>query len=210
MKRSTLLSLVVAAAMFAAPSFAATPAIGVATAVGTFTVDSTAVTGSTNVLDGTEVQTTVAPSEIRLQNGVDVRLATRSAGAVFNDHVVLHQGAVRVGNFGDYTVNASQLEVKADDPGAQAIIRMNKNTVEIASIGGSVQVTDGLALTTHVLPGTKMAFQQSGVAPAQTGAAPAPKPLPSDTKTLYWAIGATAVAAIVIGSIAAAQGKSPF
>jgi hypothetical protein len=210
MKQSTALKLVVVAAVFAAFSFPATPVIGVATAVGTFTVNSASVSGTTSVLDGTEVQTTVAPSEIRLQNGVDVRLATRSAGAVFNDHVVLHEGAVRVGNFGDYSVNASKLEIRADDSRAQAIIRMHKDTVEIASIGGSVQVTDGLSFTTHVLAGTKVAFQQSGAAPAQTGAAPAPKPLPSDTKTLLWVIGVTAVAAIVIGSIAAAQGKSAF
>ncbi len=206
MKGSVLLHLVIATAMFAAASFAAEPAIGVASALGTFTVDSTDVTGSTDLLNGAEILTTVAPSEIHLRNGVNVRLATRSAGAVFNDHAVLYEGALRVGNFGDYTVHASQFEVKADDPGAQAIIRMDKDTLEIASIGGSVQVTDGLALTTHVLSGTKMAFQQSGAAPA-----PAHRhKVASDRNTLLWAIGITAAAAIVIGCIAAAQGKSPF
>jgi hypothetical protein len=205
-------------ALFASNALAVGPSIGVATAVGTFSVDESPVVGSVNLSDGAKLQTTTSPSDVRLQNGAEVRLATRSAGTFFNDHISLDRGAVRVANFSGLTVNVNQLQIVSDDPGAQAVIRMQKKTIEIASIGGDVRVMDS-GLLTRVSSGTKMSFQ-SGANPdtaqtqpqSQTGAAPAPTPgkMPSDQKTFLWVIGITAVAALAIGLTAAAQGKSPF
>jgi hypothetical protein len=151
-----------------------------------------------------------------MATGADVRLATRSSGIFYADHVSLDQGALRVGNFTGLTVNARQLQVSSDDAGAQAVIRISRKNIEVASVGGAVNVMDS-GLLTRVAAGTKMSFQQSGATPADqqstttTGAAPAPqKRMPGDEKTFMWAIGITAVAALVIGLTAAAQGKSPF
>lgn len=215
MTRNTFLTLVFAAMLSAAPVVAANASIGVATAVTSFSVDNSTVTGNANVFDGTELQTTIAPSDVRLRNGVDVRLATRSAGTVFDDHVVLRQGAVRVTNFGSYAVKASQLQIEADSPETQAVVRMTGKKIEVASLGGTLRVTDGGAMLTRVAAGTKMFFQsnpaQTGAAPAQTGAAPAPEKGPqSDKKTYLWAAGICAVGGAIAGGIAAAQGKSPF
>lgn len=206
---------VLAVVLVAACAFAASPTIGVASALGTYSVDSLPVSGSTTLAEGTSLETANAPSDVRLENGVSVRLATRSAGTVYGDHVVLEQGAVRVGNFGDYTVNARHLLIAADTPGAEAVIRMTGKTVEVASLGGAVRVSDGGAMLTRVTAGTKVSFQDSGAAAgqpqavAQTGAAPGSK-VPSDKHTLMWIIGITAAAALALGLTAAAQGKSPF
>jgi hypothetical protein len=109
------------------------------------------------------------------------------------------------------------LEIGSDEAGAQAIVRINRKAIEVASVGGAVNVMDG-GLLTRVAAGTKMSFQQSGASntPAQqsasTGASQvAPKSkMPGDEKTFLWAIGITAVAALAVGLTAAAQGKSPF
>jgi hypothetical protein len=211
MSKLCSLAIMAASVLFMVPAFAAGPSIGVATTVGTFSLNESPVSGSINLSDGAKLQTTTAPSDVRLQSGAQVRLATRSEGTFFADHVSLDKGAVRVGSFSGLTVNASQLQIVSDDPNAQAVIRMNKKTIEIASIGGAVNVTDS-GLMTRVAAGTKMSFQ-SGASPAPastTGAAPSPSKLPGDQKTFLWVIGITAVAALAIGLTAAAQGKSPF
>jgi hypothetical protein len=181
-------------------------------------VNQAAVSGPTNLSDGSSLETTTTPTEIHLAIGADVRLATRSAGTFYADHVQLNQGALRVSNFGGLKVNASQLEIGSDDPGAQAVIRFKRNNIEIASVGGAVNVMDS-GMLTRVAAGTKMSFQQSGAGtnpqaqPANTGAATAaPKTgkMPGDEKTFIWVIGITAVAALVVGLTAAKQGKSPF
>lgn len=222
MTRNGFLALAVSAVCSAAPAFAAGPSIGVATALGSYSVNSSSVTGTAEVFDGTQLRTTISPSDVHLANGADVRLATRSTGALFSDHLELRDGALRVSNFDSYPVQARQLQIQADTPGAEAIVRMRGRTVEIASLGGTVKVTDGGAMLTRVAAGTKMAFQnttppagQTGAAPGQTpsttGAAPAPEQGPiSNKKAILWAAGVCAVGGIAVGAIAAAQGKSPF
>ena len=187
--------------LLSASAFGATPAIGVATAVGAYSVNSLPVSGSTNLTDGTVLQTTGSPSDIRLENGVSVRLATRSEGTIYSDHAELGQGAMRVGNFSGFSVNARDLQIQGDSPASEAVIRLTKKTVEVASIGGDVRVMDS-GLLTRVAAGTKMSFDQTGATPnqnaqaaqpAKSGAAPAPRG-PSDSKTFLWVIGICAAA----------------
>jgi hypothetical protein len=81
---------------------------------------------------------------------------------------------------------------------------MGKKTVDVASIGGNLNVSDGGAMLTRVVSGTRVSFRNGG------GQTPTKKALPSDTHIMLWMIVATAAAAITIGAIAASQGKSPF
>ena len=219
MRRNVILTLVVAAALSAASSYAGTLAIGVASAVGALSVNDALMMGNVDVFDGTQLRTTITPSDVHLDRGVDVRLATRSAGTVFGDHMVLREGAVRVANFANYPVQVQDLQVQADAPGTTAIVRTTAKIIEVASIGGTVKVTDGGAMLTRVAAGSKMSFQnqtnatnpgQTGAAPGKTGSAQAEKGPISDKKAFLWAAGVCGVGAIVVGSIAAAQGKSPF
>lgn len=221
MTQKLVLSLTFAA-LFATSSFAAgagngpvaNAPIGIAMGIGTFTVDSASVAGPIDIASGTELQTTITPSDVHLENGVDVRLATRSTTTLYGDRVVLKDGAVRVNHFADYSVQVGGLTVQADSFGTEAIIRTTPKNIEIASIGGTVRVSDGGAMMTRVAAGTKMAFQNTGANPGQTptvtGAAPAEKGPISDKKAILVSAGVCAVGAIVVGSIAAAQGKSPF
>jgi hypothetical protein len=203
-------------ALLTTPLWANAPAsIGVATTIGSVSVNQTVVSGSADLVDGARLETASVPTDVRLNTGAEVRLATRSSGSFFADHVQLEQGALRVADFSGVTVAAAQLQINSDDAATQVIVRLTKKTVEVASVGGAVNVMDS-GILTRVAAGTKMSFEQTGATPANqsptpTGAAAAPKSrMPGDEKTLLWAIGITAVAALAIGLTAAAEGKSPF
>ncbi len=194
MRRHILLT---AAVLWAVSCFGAAPAIGTSN-------------GGAPLLEGTQLETASAPSDVSLENGVSLRLSPQSAGTVFSDHMVLEEGSAHVGNFRGFTIDAGRLQIRGNEPGAQAAVRVTSKTVEIASIGGSLNVTDGGAMLTRVVSGTRVSFQQSAASPAQTGAAPGHRRLPSDQHIMVWLIGITAAAALAIGLTAAAQGKSPF
>jgi ferric-dicitrate binding protein FerR (iron transport regulator) len=219
MRRNVILTLAVVAALPAASSNAETLEIGVASAVRALSVNNALTMGNVEVFEGAELRTTIAPSDVHLDRGVDVRLASRSAGTVFGDHMVLRDGAIRVANFANYPVQVQDLQVQADAPGTTAIVRRTAKTIEVASIGGTVKVTDGGAMLTRVAAGSKMSFQnqtngtnsgQTGAAPGKNGSGPAEKGPISDKKAFLWAAGVCGVSAIVLGSIAATQGKNPF
>jgi len=149
------------------------------------------------------VQTEGLAREVVLPNGVSLRLEARSMGTIYADHAVLEQGAARVSHFGGYQVQAGNLLIESETPASQVVIRFEKDTVEVASLGGPVRVTDGGVMLTRVAAGSKVAFQA-------TGAAPGAKKGPSETKVFVWVIVAISAAALAIGLTAAAQGKSPF
>lgn len=200
--------------LFAAASLAlpAGMPIGVATAIGAYTVNDAVAQGATAISDGANLTTTLTPTQVMLANGVDVTLATRTRGQLYTDHVVLSDGAVKVNHFDpDFSVSVRSLTIQSDSPQADAIVRANGNTVEVASLGGSVRVTDGVRMV-RVYSGTKMAFAKAnaGAGQTQTGASTPVPPNEADTHALEWSIVVIAAAAAIIGGVAAYQGKNPF
>ena len=190
------ISTLFAAAILCASSCYGAPAIGMAT-------------GNSTITEGMQLETAAAASDVCLQNGVSLRLFPKSEGMVFSDHVVLEDGSLRAGHFNGYTIHAGDLQIQASETTTQAVVRMMNKTIEVASVGGNLNVTDGGAMLTRVASGTRMAFQQP-IASAQTGQTPAHKKLPSEEHVMLWLIVATGAAALAIGLTAAAQGKSPF
>jgi ferric-dicitrate binding protein FerR (iron transport regulator) len=149
------------------------------------------------------IRTDGAARDVVLANGVSLRLEARSVGTIYADHAVLEQGAARVSHFGGYQVQAGDLLIESETPASQAVIRLEKDTVEVASLGGPVRVTDGGVMLTRVTAGSRVAFQA-------TGAAPGAKKGPSETKVWVWVIVAISAAALAIGLTAVSEGKSPF
>jgi hypothetical protein len=142
------------------------PVIGVASAFGSFTVNSSRVAGNSNLYDGSQVNTGVTTSQIFLQGGPSVLLATNTGATLYADHLVLTQGSVRVDNMNKYDVQALGYRVAAEDPNAQAAIRLRDGAVEVASMSGAVRVFDPSgAMLTRVGAGTASSFK-----PGQTGA----------------------------------------
>jgi len=198
------------ATAIAGPLSAGTAPIGIVSAIASYSLNDSSQTGAASIASGTTVATTTAPSDIRLDNGAELRLGTRSSATVYDDHLALNEGAVRLGSFTDYSVNFHNLQVVADSPAAQAIVRVHNDRVEVASLGGSVRVSDGGAMMTRVGAGTKATFQAQNTSSrrSRTGASPADRI--EERNTLLWTVVGVSSAALVIGGIAAYQGKSPF
>lgn len=155
---------------------------------------------------GEPFHTENAATDIHLESGVAVHLAARSTGTIFTDHAILNEGAARISNFNGYPVEAHGLQIESETPNAQAVIRFQKDTVEVASIGGALNVSAGGALLTRVTSGTRMSFQNTGA----TIGPPSGKRRWSETKTWVCVIVGISATALAIGLTAAAQGKSPF
>ncbi len=150
---------------------------------------------------GTDLNTAAAGSELQSASGADVHIAPRSSSTVYADHVVLNEGSLQIRNFSGYPVNVRQLEVAAEDAHTQAVVRVRSDTIEIASLGGGLSVKEAGAMLTRVTAGTRISFQRSNSSPSGFKRH-------TNHHTLYWIIGGVAVAALVIGLTAVAQGKS--
>jgi hypothetical protein len=171
MKLTCLRIVAAVTALSAGSAFAVTPVIGVASAFGSFTVNSSQVTGNSNVYDGSQISTGSTASQIYLQGGPSVMLATNTGATVYNDHLVLTQGAVRVDNMNKYDVQALGYRVAADEPNSQAAVRLREGAVEVASMSGVLKVFDPSgAMLTRIGAGTASAFKpgQSGADPGNT------------------------------------------
>ena len=162
-----------AAVLSIACARAAAPAIGVASAVGTFTLDSTRVEGNSNLFEGSRIKTGMASSQLYLQNGAALTLGTNSSGTVYQDRIVLEQGAARFDKMERYAVEAANYRLEAAQPATQAVVRLNGNIVEAAALHGALTVFDRRgALLTRIGAGTASAFQNNPPQSPQTGANP--------------------------------------
>jgi hypothetical protein len=147
----------------AAASFAVGPSIGIASAVGTFVVNSNLVDGNANLFEGSEIKTSKASSQIFLQTGASLTLGIDSAGTIYRDHLVLHQGAAKIDNMNGYSVRAANYRIEQGERASQAVVRLDSEMVEVAALAGSLNVFDRKgAMLTHIGTGTASAFQAGG------------------------------------------------
>jgi hypothetical protein len=169
MKLDCFKMLGIAFAMSAVSAFATTPTIGVASAYGKFTVNSAQVSGNANLFDGSQVRTDKAASQLFLQSGASVLLAANTAATVYNDRLVLSEGAARIDNMSKLSVEAAGFRVVPEDATSQAAVRLNKGTVEVASVSGAINVfnKEG-AMLTRIGAGTASAFKPGGQSGAST------------------------------------------
>jgi hypothetical protein len=157
-----LLSLCVVAA-----SFAASTVIGLVVANGSFQVDRSSVRGSATLFDGNVIETNVSSSQLQLNNGVSLRLASESRARVYESRLVLEKGIGQLEST-HYRIEAASLQVEADKPGATARVQLTgPRRVVVAARAGEVRVSnsDGV-LIARLDSGREMAFepQESGAA----------------------------------------------
>jgi hypothetical protein len=155
-------------AVFFALSYAAagTTAIGTATARGSMLVDSSVVNGNATLFDGSVLETSEATTAVRLDKGVEIKLATGSRGTLYRDRMVLDKGASELVS-GRFLLQASGLRVTPDAPNSRGVVSFqNNNTVQVSALQGSLDVAnDHGFLLASVRPGHMMLFNM-----AQAGA----------------------------------------
>jgi len=116
---------------------AATPGIGIAMSQGSILINSSTSAGNATIFDGNTLETQTAASQVRLNGGAQLKLASDSRGTVYSDHVDLQKGSA---NITGYSANANGLNVRADGKASAAISMRDQGVVEIAALTGNVHV----------------------------------------------------------------------
>jgi hypothetical protein len=153
---------------------AATPGIGIAMSDGNILINSSASAGNATIFDGSTLETQTAASQVRLNGGAKLKLASDSKGTVYSDHVDLQKGSA---NITGYSANANGLNVRADGKASAAISMRDQGVVEIAALTGNVHVYNAAGLNVaNLAPGRALDLK-----PQDAGAS-APSSLTGCTK----------------------------
>jgi len=130
---------------------AATSGIGVAMSEGTILINSSTAAGNATIFEGSTLETQSATSQVRLNGGAQLRLASGSRGTVFTDHVDLQKGSARIAG---YSANANGLNVRADGKASATVSMRDQGVVEIAALTGSVHVFNAAGFNVaNLVPG---------------------------------------------------------
>jgi hypothetical protein len=139
MKKLTIRNLQVAIVSLAVVNaMAATASIGIATARGSFRVDDSYVAGNATLFDGASIETGASTSELNLSKA-RVVVATETRGRVYQDRLILDRGRVQWSGSG-YRTLAGEFQVVGADGASKALVSRKGETVEVASLSGTVNV----------------------------------------------------------------------
>jgi hypothetical protein len=171
-KRTNLWSLIAVAALFVPTQGITAPdVIGTASARGSMRVDGAPVVSNATLFNGSVVETDKATTALRLDNGIEVKLATSSNARLYRDRMVLEKGSGEVmPGAGGFTVEANHLRVIPDQPYSRGVVSMvNTASMNVAVISGGFHVTTGSGLLlARIQPGNIMNFDDAGGQGAST------------------------------------------
>jgi len=210
MKPNTAGKFVAITLLSTVTAFAGSPSIGVASSFGSFTVGTSQVTGSAQIANGSQIKTDKLPSQVALQNGTRVLLATNSSASVYDDRLLLFHGSARLDQMNDYGVEASGLRIVPDNANSAAAVRLNAGAVEVASIAGTVKVLGpNGAMLTRVGAGTASSFKPQSGAGGQKSGGGAVATITSGNTLLYVAI-VSGLAGVALGAAALVNSSSSY
>jgi len=144
-------------------------AIGVAVANGSFRVDDSMVAGNATLFDGSQLETALASSEVRLSGGVHMRLAAGSRGRVFRDRLVLEKGLGELESGSGYRIEALGLRVLPEGDNASGRVAVTaERKLQALALTGSLRVTaaDGTVVAL-LTPGNALEFAPQAVTGVQ-------------------------------------------
>ena len=138
----------------------ASTAIGFAAANGTFQINAKETRGNATLFDGSVIETGRVPSQLQLDNGVQVRLATESRAKVYQGRVVLEKGAGQLASSSAYAIESRTLRVSSTEPNTVARVEVaDQGKVLVAALKGSVRVTNSSGIVVaNLAGGLSMAF----------------------------------------------------
>jgi hypothetical protein len=122
---------------------AAGDAIGMASGSAGLTVNHSLIWGNATLFDGSLIETASSYSQLKLDHGVQVRLAPESRATVHDGRLVLDAGQSDFESASDYEVQAHSLRVRAAMSGTEARVRLSGGRrVMVAAVHGAVRVTN--------------------------------------------------------------------
>ena len=123
------------------------PAIGMAVADGGIQIDHSRVWGNTTLFDGSLIETSTAPSRLRWNSGVEIRLSADTRAIVYQRRLVLEAGYGQLESAADFEVEARSLRISAATRESVARIKLEGGRkVIVAAVRGSVQVRNASGL----------------------------------------------------------------
>jgi hypothetical protein len=137
------------------------PGIGVAIAGREFQVNGVVQSGRVDLADGTQIRTGGAPATVQLNNGARLELASRSQGKIFQNRLLLNEGAGQFSTPTDFAVEALSLRVVPLSPNASGrVVLHSVRKLELAALTGiwSVANSEGVIIA-NLAPGTALEFQ---------------------------------------------------
>ena len=139
---------------------AATEAIGIAMADGSIQLNEALVSGNGTLFEGTTVTTGQAASQLRLNGGVTMDLASDSRGTVYQDRILLLRGAGQLESARGYRIEAKGLNIVSDSPESAARVWLKEgNLVQVAALRGQFRVTNRDGIVLAAMPaGRALAF----------------------------------------------------
>ena len=139
---------------------AVTPSIGTASARGDVQVDNYAVQGNATLFNGSVVQTGQASADVRLASGADITMANHSRGTLYQNRIILQQGASEVKASSPFQLEAYGLRVVPNTPHSSGVITLRPgHTVEVSALTGGFGVkNDQGVLLASVHPGAPLNF----------------------------------------------------
>lgn len=105
--------------------------------------------GNGTLFEGTTVETSETAGRLRLNNGVEMRLASSSRGTVFSDRFVLVRGAGELEGAERFLIEARGLQILAEGPAAAGRVAVTEDhRVQVAALRGHFRVMtpDGVAV----------------------------------------------------------------
>ena len=150
---------------------AATSVIGVVNARGNFQIDNARVYRHSTLFEGSAVETEQVASELRLNNGAQLLLASGSRGTVYRDHIVLEWGAGQLTGAGNFLIQARGLRIEPTGPGSEVQVALSERKhVQVAARKGTARVrtAEGVVVA-NLMPGRALDLEPQ----AEGAAAPA-------------------------------------
>jgi hypothetical protein len=168
MLRFAVLSVAILTSSMWTFAIAGTGAIGTASARGSMRIDGAVVNGNATLFDGTVVETGEATTALRLERGVEVKLAADSRGTLYRDRLVLEKGSGELVRASGFELETSHVRITPDTPNARGVVSMSlADSVRVEALSGALRVTTGNGILLAKLePGRAMDFTD-----AQSGAA---------------------------------------
>jgi hypothetical protein len=129
------------------PLAAASAPIGMAVANGSFLVDHSRVWGNSTLFDGSIIETASAASDLQLNGGVKMRLASGSRAVVYQQRLVLESGYGQLQSSTPYEIEARSLRISTSPGDSLARIKLEgERRVTVAAVRGQVQVMNQAGL----------------------------------------------------------------
>jgi hypothetical protein len=168
-----------------------------------FLVNGAQTPGNANLLNSTRVQTLTGPTTLFLHDNCEFLEGPHSSVLVAPSAVTIESGAVRAAHFGNCKIGYGGLWVTGVAPGADGMVAITSDAMEIAAVSGELQVVNGVGeVIGTVAPGTVSSF---GLTTSASGATVGGgTPTGTRTKVVLGTAAAAALAGLGLAISAAA------